>query len=145
MDPAYEINAPDVAGEIVDGEAIIMHLKRGHYYSLQGSGALIWGGVERRISAASIADALASHFGIDASDARRAVENLFAELLSHELVRPTHQPEEDSDLSGVLLPNGIYAEPRLEIFTDMQDLLLLDPIHDVDDAGWPVAPQQARA
>ena len=25
-----------------------------------------------------------------------------------------------------------------ERFTDMQDLLLLDPIHDVDETGWPV-------
>jgi hypothetical protein len=26
----------------------------------------------------------------------------------------------------------------LEVFTDMEDLLLLDPIHDVGDAGWPM-------
>jgi hypothetical protein len=25
----------------------------------------------------------------------------------------------------------------LERYTDMQELLLLDPIHDVDESGWP--------
>jgi hypothetical protein len=25
----------------------------------------------------------------------------------------------------------------LNKYSDMQELLLLDPIHDVDDAGWP--------
>jgi hypothetical protein len=25
----------------------------------------------------------------------------------------------------------------LERYTDMQELLLLDPIHDVDQTGWP--------
>jgi hypothetical protein len=25
----------------------------------------------------------------------------------------------------------------LEKFTDMHDLLLMDPIHEVSDAGWP--------
>ena len=32
---------------------------------------------------------------------------------------------------------GAYRTPVLSIYTDMQDLLLLDPIHDVDQAGWP--------
>ncbi|HWE06167.1 MAG TPA: PqqD family protein [Rhizomicrobium sp.] len=144
IEQAFEVNAPDVAGEIVDGEAIIMHLKRGYYYSLEGSGALIWGGVENRMKASAIADALASHFGLEAAHARQTVGALFEELLSHELVRAAAPPGQDADLSAIPLPACLYAEPRLEIFTDMQDLLLLDPIHDVDEAGWPVAPRQAR-
>jgi hypothetical protein len=28
----------------------------------------------------------------------------------------------------------------LHKFTDMQDLLLVDPVHDVGDAGWPHRP-----
>lgn len=32
-----------------------------------------------------------------------------------------------------------FPAPRLERYTDMQDLLLLDPIHDVDERGWPNA------
>ena len=31
-----------------------------------------------------------------------------------------------------------YTEPSLSVFSDMQDLLLLDPIHDVSEAGWPM-------
>jgi hypothetical protein len=32
----------------------------------------------------------------------------------------------------------------LQKFTDMQDLLLLDPIHEVDESGWPRVPQTAQ-
>ena len=32
-----------------------------------------------------------------------------------------------------------FAEPRVETFSDLQDLFLVDPIHDVDEAGWPHA------
>ena len=32
-----------------------------------------------------------------------------------------------------------FEAPILHKYTDMQDLLLLDPIHEVDEAGWPVA------
>ena len=32
-----------------------------------------------------------------------------------------------------------WTAPVLEVFTDMEDLLLLDPIHDVSEAvGWPM-------
>ena len=30
-----------------------------------------------------------------------------------------------------------FVTPTLSRYTEMQDLLLLDPIHDVDDSGWP--------
>ncbi len=32
-----------------------------------------------------------------------------------------------------------FEAPKLEKFTDMQDLVLLDPVHEVDDVGWPAA------
>ena len=35
---------------------------------------------------------------------------------------------------GPLIP---YEKPKIETFSDMKDLLLLDPIHDVDETGWP--------
>ncbi len=42
------------------------------------------------------------------------------------------------------MSNVPYAPPALETYTDMQELLLLDPIHDVDETGWPAArPHQA--
>jgi hypothetical protein len=30
-----------------------------------------------------------------------------------------------------------FEPPILEKYVDMQDLLLLDPIHEVDERGWP--------
>ena len=32
-----------------------------------------------------------------------------------------------------------YVPPVLEKFTDMQDLILLDPVHEVSERGWPHA------
>jgi len=32
--------------------------------------------------------------------------------------------------------------PKIEIFSDMQDILLLDPVHDVDQSGWPILKDQ---
>jgi len=30
-----------------------------------------------------------------------------------------------------------FERPVLEKFTDVQELLALDPVHDVDGSGWP--------
>jgi hypothetical protein len=50
----------------------------------------------------------------------------------------------DESAAPVLTPhpeNGAaaqpYQEPKLGKYTDMQELLLLDPVHEVDEAGWP--------
>ncbi|MBX3014591.1 MAG: hypothetical protein KF832_23935 [Caldilineaceae bacterium] len=34
-------------------------------------------------------------------------------------------------------PSHTFETPVLNEFTDMQERLLLDPIHEVDHAGWP--------
>lgn len=36
------INAPSVVGEVIDGEAVILNLETGKYYSARGSGSAIW-------------------------------------------------------------------------------------------------------
>ena len=30
-----------------------------------------------------------------------------------------------------------YVTPAFDRYTDMAELLLIDPVHDVDEAGWP--------
>ena len=39
-----------------------------------------------------------------------------------------------------------FEKPVLQKYSDMQDLLLLDPIHEVDEMGWPNAlPAERKA
>lgn len=140
----YEINAPAVSGEILDGEAVIMHLGRGHYFSAEGSGALLWAGIEQRLTIADLAEALMSRYAIDRNQAEQAANGFLEELAAHDLVRECASLQEaarDLDIGPI---TDIYSTPRLQIYTDMEDLLLLDPIHDVDEVGWPV-PAPLRA
>ena len=39
--------------------------------------------------------------------------------------------------------SATFEAPTLDRFDDLQGLLLIDPIHDVGDAGWPLLPQTA--
>ena len=135
----WEINAPAVSGEIIDGEAIILHLPHGHYFSTEGSGALIWAGVEQRLPAAAIGRALAQHYNLDEEAAQAAVDTFLAKLAELDLVRPGVADATDGELAYPQASTA-YGAPHIAVYTDMEDLLLLDPVHDVDAAGWPAAP-----
>lgn len=142
MTAMFRIRETAVASEIIDGEAIIMQLRTGHYFSARGTGAAIWAmftqGVDLQTASGLIADAT----GTPVEVVRAAVREFAAEAEGHSLgAMEDVVAEAAHDALPVAVPAipSSWAPPVLEVFTDMQDLLLLDPIHDVsDEAGWPM-------
>ena len=62
-------------------------------------------------------------------------ENLIVINESQGHVSEAHiDPEDETEQ---MKERSIFATPVLNKYSDMQDLLLLDPIHEVDDTGWP--------
>jgi hypothetical protein len=45
-----------------------------------------------------------------------------------------HEAETTSDSFANL---ETIHDPKIDKYTDMQEMLLADPVHDVDTAGWP--------
>ena len=136
----FRVNTPTVTHETIDGEAVIINLDSGNYYSLVDAGSLIWALVDRGASASEVQDLLQQSFQGDATDIDRGVQELLAQLQQENLIVPVDGAA--ADLAGVLpSSNGhekpSFNAPSLNKFSDMQELLLLDPIHDVDEAGWP--------
>lgn len=41
-------------------------------------------------------------------------------------------------------PHTPFGPPAYDRYTDMEDLLLLDPVHDVGVTGWPDSPDESR-
>jgi hypothetical protein len=81
-----------------------------------------------------LAAANTTHDQVPAAKLQGFVDSLLAE----QLIRRALQG--GSAASTPLAPIALWPEDslRFERFTDMQDLLILDPIHEVDDeAGWP--------
>jgi hypothetical protein len=139
----FKINQPFVVSELIDGEAVIMNLKSGNYYSARHSGALLWDWIEKGVSQDEMPAGLARVYAGDPVEMERDVTAFIDSLLEQQLISETTAdsgtpplPVVHGDGSTPLLP---YVAPVLEIYADMQDLLLLDPIHDIDEVGWPVA------
>jgi hypothetical protein len=134
----FRIDAENVVHETVDGEVIAIDLANGSYYSLSGSGPAIWeqlaaGGEEEEIGVA-----LAARFDGDPTAIRSEVAALLEKLVESSLVVAVDgagaPPSTALNGSGEKLP---FEPAKLERYTDMKDYFLLDPIHEVDAAGWP--------
>jgi hypothetical protein len=135
----YEINSPQVITEMIDGEAIMINLSTGNYYSISGSGADIWQGIVDGVDTDDIVQALVDHHAAAPEVVQAGVESLVSDLVREELVVATSvEPGEAPSVRPESSPsqNG-FRPPVLEKYTDMQDLVLLDPVHEVDAAGWP--------
>ena len=140
----YKINASKVAQETIDGEVVIIHLDRGHYYSLLKTGAEIWSGIERGETTSHIVTELLQSYTGDRTEVEQAVTDLLSQLQQEELivpdtaVRDISTEESEATFEGAS-DKPAFEPPILEKYTDMEDLLLLDPIHEVDGSGWPHA------
>ena len=135
----FRVNTPTVTHETIDGEAVIINLDSGNYYSLMDVGSFIWGLVENGASASEVQNLVLQTYQGNAADIDRGVQDLLAQLEQENLIVPVDGTA--LDLSHGLPSNGhekpSFTVPLLHKYSDMQELLLLDPIHDVDEAGWP--------
>ncbi len=127
---------PEIVHETVDGEVIAIDLAGGSYYSLAGSGPAIWELLAQGAAEAEIAAALAARYEAGRDEIAAAVSALLAQLRESGLI----VSEEGSGVAPEVPDPGEkmpFEAPRLEHYDDMKDYFLLDPIHEVDSAGWP--------
>ena len=143
MNARYRVNRPHVISEMIDGETVRIDLRNGSYFSLDTTGAAVWRGIEADAPIAAIATAIAAAQDAALPDFEADVDRLAAQLLAADLIVPA---DGDPAAAGTFdAGTPPYRTPALETFTDMQDLLLLDPVHDVDTRGWPHQPEQLDA
>lgn len=139
----FRINSPEVISETIQGETIVIHLTTGTYYSLPDSGAEIWEAVAAAANVDEIAGLLQARYDASAEEITAGVQELVDELLAEQLIAPSDATSSDLTAAEPLEPKLPFRKPALGKYTDMQDLVLLDPVHEVDDRGWPHAKAEA--
>lgn len=133
----YSVDPGRVIAETIDGETILIDLVSGAYYSLRGTAVTIWHLAAAGVPADGVVDALAQRYAVAAGEARTAVEPLLEQLVGEGLLEPGATGAAAVGTLDAQTGPGAFEPPVLEKFTDMQDFLLVDPIHEVDAAGWP--------
>lgn len=120
-------NEPDIASKIMDGEAILINLQTGAYYSLRDAGAVIWHALAGHRTQAEILDAVAAHYGAPPASLASDVADLLVQLQAEQLVRQSDKAHTATGDQPAPALSTDYQKPVLEKFTDMEELLALDP------------------
>ncbi len=137
----YRARTQGVAFELFADDAVLVDFDRGRYYALNVSGRDVWEILGAGpASAAEIARRLAP----DAADGLSSVAAFLDRLVEIGLAFRVEGAPVVGGAAGVSAkaapsPRGAFTPPKVDEYTDLEDLLLLDPIHDVAPDGWPRA------
>jgi len=137
----YQIDRTRIIFEQFEDETVLVNTETGYYYSLSNTGSEILRLLEEGCSADDLPTIL---FGSseDTHQWRDIVEK-FVDQLADEIIitvrSSDYSNQIDRDSGPARYGDGIeYIPPVLERFDDVRDLLLIDPIHQVDqEYGWP--------
>jgi hypothetical protein len=135
----------DVVLESFADETVAVHLGTGRYFSIDLIGTEILNMLQSGSALGAVVDQLAARSGADPNVVDPAVREFVRQLLDEGLLRPA-----PNGASSAVAPNGSHSSvpftaPVLAVYSDMEDLLLLDPIHDVDETGWPARAKPATS
>lgn len=135
MTGSYEVNAEDVTHERLDGEVVAINMRTGRYYSLSGPAADVWSLIDQRRPQAEWSESLQEVY--PSGEGWPGIAQFIDRCSTAGLIRQC----EASAISSPALPHDFtrasWTAPQLEEFEDLQDLILVDPIHDITALGWP--------
>jgi Coenzyme PQQ synthesis protein D (PqqD) len=121
-------NSEEVAAKVMDGEAILINLSNGIYYSMDKVGAVLWELVEKNFSPEAMVGFIINRYEVQAEQARTDVERLLKELLDEKLILEVDGVANgDREHVEQVDAKEPYEQPQLNIYRDMGDLLALDP------------------
>jgi len=114
---------------VIEGEAVVINLASGMYYSLNGSGSVVWELLREHHSVGQTAEAVAKSFNVPYETVLSDIGAFCGELLNECLV--AHQ--ENGTGACAAHPTlgegnaGKYEPPMLTKYSDMAELFAADP------------------
>lgn len=137
MEATFQLAGTAIIHELLDQEVIIANLNTGIYYSLRETSVAIWQLLLTNHSLAEIAQQFSQQYALPVTQIIQSVSPFVSQLLQEELIIENQIQTPSSQPSG-LIWSSVFTLPTLEKFEEMSALLMLDPIHEVDEQGWPV-------
>ena len=128
-----------IAHERLEHEVIAIDLETGAYYSFEDVAADCWTIAVRGAGIDEIVTVVAERYDVTPERARADIAQFLDDLEQHGVLQRGEGAQ--ARVGGGQLPaidgKRPYDPPVVEKFDDLEELILLDPIHEVDPAGWP--------
>ena len=135
----FKIDTKNVFFESFANENVIVNISKGNYYSMKGSAVAIWSLLENAFSMSQLINYITVNYTISEEIVKPIISQFIEMLQSEELIL-TINSQEIVPIIATPTEKIVFEEPVIEIFRDLQELLLLDPIHEVDEVqGWPTS------
>lgn len=138
----FKINTLKIVHQTIDGEVIIINFENGIYYSLNATGTDIWGCTERNDTITEIVKGIMNKYEGNQEVIEKDINQFITDLEKEELIvlnKENKNSQESKEKSETSKEKPKYEKPELNKYTDMKEMLLLDPIHEVDETGWPAS------
>jgi len=132
----YKPNDAEVASKVMDGEAILINLSNGTYYSMDKTASVIWSMISLGYDFEEIIGKVCELFNMKSDDIKNDMEALFTNLIDENIIIPSNDTKRTGDFNEDT-ENRVYEKPKLNIYSDMKDLLALDPpMPRLEDVPW---------
>jgi hypothetical protein len=138
----YRVEGEHIVSEEIDGETLVINYDTGTYYSFIGPSSFAWKLIGDGSPISAVIDALGNAYAAEAGAIEKSMLDFLPQLKAAGLIAPGDAVAATSSAVSAPAEKAPFAPLEFKTFTDLQDLLVLDPIHDVDQTGWPAAPAQ---
>jgi hypothetical protein len=133
----FRVNSRGIVHEVVDGEVVAINLETGSYYGTDEAGTAIWQQLVGGATLGDVTTAALQRFDGHPMEIEQGVTEFVQRLVTEALIVPDEGGPAGAAPPGPIPDRVPFRRPRLDRYDDMRDLLLADPIHEVEASGWP--------
>lgn len=138
-------NNTQISAETFETEIVVIHFLRGTYFSVRGAAMTLWQWLQTGAEETTLAELLAARYGLDPERSRVEVAAALARMREYELVVESDRPAPARAVYDMAAGPAAYEAAVVEAFEDLQELIAIDPVHEVDPMqGWPHRPAPVK-
>ena len=133
----YKLNEEKMFYDMAEGQAIVINFTTGMYYGTSSLGSAVLDGLLAGASVDAILTAVKALPGCPEDMDARMQAFVDALLAKEVIVSGGEEQVGEVKIDASALTDGFLLS--VDEFTEVQDLILADPVHDVDvEQGWPI-------
>lgn len=135
----YKLNEEKMFYDMAEGQAIVINFTTGMYYGTSSLGSAV---LDSLLAGAVMEDILKAIQALPGcpADMEAQLNTFISQLLEKEIIVPADSTGAACAIDASSLADGFKL--TVDEFAEVQDLILADPVHDVDvEQGWPILNQ----
>lgn len=136
----YKLNEEKMFYDMAEGQAIVINFTTGMYYGTSSLGSAV---LDSLLAGADLDETCKAVQALPGcpGDMAAQLDAFVGQLLEKEIIVPAEGSGTGCVIDASALTDGFKL--TVDEFAEVQDLILADPVHDVDvEQGWPILNDQ---